>query len=75
MKHFAIEAKHQGLRVPLPVLGMERLLMDRKAGLEAQIRQRFADARANRFPKPSVSLLSATLRAVKRQIVIASGGR
>ena len=74
MKHFAIEAKHQGLRVPLPVLGMERLLMDRKAGLEAQIRQRFADARANGAPRPSVHVLSAALRATKAQIARAADG-
>ena len=46
MKHFAIEAKHQGLRVPLPVVGMKTLLEQRKLGLEAQVAERFRQARA-----------------------------
>ena len=73
MKRYEVVTKH--LRAPLVAVEMGQLLRERKVGPEGQIRQRFADARANRFPKPSVSLLSATLRAVKRQIAIASGGR
>lgn len=72
MRHFQVEAKF--LRAPLPVIGMEHLLEERKSGLEAQIRQRFADARANRFPKPSVTMLSATLRAVKRHLAAVGDG-
>ena len=74
MKHFAVEAKHQGLRAPLPVVGMEHLLEERKAALDAQIRQRFADARAAGAAKPNVSLLSATLRAVKAQLARVGDG-
>lgn len=59
MKHFC--------RTTLPVVGMEHLLQQRKAGLEAQVADRFRQARAS-GTVANVKLLSATLRAVKRQI-------
>ncbi len=40
----------------------------RIAGLQAQIRSRFAQARANGTPKPDVKLLTSTLRAVRGQL-------
>ena len=73
MKHFAIEAKHQGLRVPLPVVGMKTLLEQRKLGLEAQVAERFRQARATGIVA-NVTLLSAALRATKAQIARAADG-
>lgn len=66
MKHYQVEAKH--LRAALPVVGMEHLLQERKAALQAQLAERFRQAREAGAPKPSVALLSATLRAVKAQL-------
>ena len=66
MKRYEVVAKH--LRAPIPVVGMEHLLMERKTALQAQVAERFRVARATGVPRPSVSLLSATLRAIKAQI-------
>ncbi|MGB8294249.1 MAG: hypothetical protein WCG85_02355 [Polyangia bacterium] len=71
MKRFAVEAKH--LRAPLVAVEMGELLKERKADLEAQIRQRFADAREN-GTRASVTMLSATLRAVRAQLARAADG-
>ncbi len=70
MKHLPVPAKH--LRATLPVVGMRRLLEERKAGLEAQVKERFRAARAN-GATADVKMLSATLRALKRQIAKAKG--
>jgi uncharacterized protein (UPF0335 family) len=51
---------------------MRRLLEERKAGLEAQVKERFRAARAN-GATADVKMLSATLRALKRQIAKAKG--
>ena len=67
-----MEAKH--LRAALPVVGMEHLLQERKAALQAQVAERFRQAREAGAPKPSVTLLSATLRAVKAQIARVGDG-
>jgi hypothetical protein len=52
---------------------MHNLLALRKSALEGEIRERFARARENGLPKPGVSLLSATLRAVRAQLARVSG--
>jgi hypothetical protein len=55
-------------KVQLPVTTMHALLVSRKEALEAEIRERFARARADGAPKPDVRTLSAILRSVKHQL-------
>jgi len=69
VKHYQVEAKH--LRAALPVVGMENLLRERKAALQAQVAERFRQARAT-GTKANVTMLAATLRAVKRQLAALS---
>lgn len=62
------------LRSPLPVVGMLALLEDRKATLQAMIRERFRQARAA-GTAADVKQLTATLRAVKRQLATVMGAK
>jgi len=68
VRHFAPAVKH--LRAAVPVVGMAALLESRKATLQGMIAERFRQAREN-HTTADVKMLSATLRAVKRQIAIA----
>jgi len=65
MKHFAPAAPH--LRAAVPVVGMVKLLQERKAALESMVAERHRAAR-EAGTVADVKQLSATLRAVKRQI-------
>jgi hypothetical protein len=65
MRHFQVEAKH--LRATLPAVEMENLLQERKTPLQARLAERFRQARES-GTTADVALLSATLRALKRQL-------
>ncbi len=71
MKHFAPETKH--LRAAVPMVGMVKLMESRKAALEAMIAEKHRQAREEDSAPADVRQLSATLRAVKRQIEVARG--
>jgi len=71
VKHYQVEAKY--LRATLPVVGMENLLQERKTALQARLAERFRQARAT-GTVANVTMLSATLRAVKRQIAAVGDG-
>lgn len=62
------------LRAAVNARGMVALLEQRKATLEEQIRQRFAEARERGEGKPDVRALSAVLRAVRVQLERAQAG-
>jgi hypothetical protein len=58
------------LRAAVPVIGMERLLCERKQALEGMIRERFRAAR-EQGTTANVTQLSGSLRAVKRSLAAA----
>jgi len=60
-------------KVQLPVTTMHALLVSRKEALEAEIRERFRAAREN-HTTARVTMLSATLRAVKHQLAAVGDG-
>jgi hypothetical protein len=60
------------LRASVPVVGMLKLLQDRKAALEAMVAERFRQA-SEKHSAADVKQLSATLRAVKRSLAAAMG--
>jgi hypothetical protein len=61
------DAPVKHLRAAVPVTGMLKLLEGRKEALEAMVAERFRQAREN-GTEADVKQLSATLRAVKRQL-------
>jgi hypothetical protein len=70
--HFEPEVRH--LRAALPVVGMVALLLSRKEALQAMVAERHRAAREAETVA-NVKQLSATLRALKRQIATAKGIR
>lgn len=60
------------LRATVPIMGMVKLLESRKVTLQAMIAERHRAAREN-GTTADVKQLSATLRAVKKQIATAKG--
>ena len=58
------------LRAAIPVVGMATLLEERKATLQAMVRDRFRSARED-GTVADVKALSTAIRAVKRQLVAA----
>ena len=71
MKRYAPAVAH--LRAAIPAVGMLKLLQERKATLQAMIAEKHRAARGN-GTAADVSMLSATLRALKRKIAEAKGG-
>ncbi len=65
MRRYGPACTHLAAPAPAPTK-MRALLESRKATLEAMIRERFRAAREN-GTTPNVTMLSAALRALKRQ--------
>ena len=71
MRHFEPACIHVAAPAPAPTK-MRALLESRKSALEGMIRERFRAAREN-GTTADVKMVSATLRALKRQIAKAKG--
>ena len=65
MKHYAPQPTH--IVPAIPAVTKRELLLDRKRGLELQVAAEHRNARAEDRPA-NVTAMSATLRAVKKQI-------
>ena len=67
MKHF--EAIARAVPPATPAVKMRALLLSRKSALEGMIRERHRQAREHHKPA-NVTMYSAALRALKRQLAI-----